>query len=190
MRENAELSDEQIIRVVLAGDKELFRELVARHKNLVFASILRQVGARDVAEDLAQQTFVRAYSGLQRFRFESQFSTWLTRIALNTTASHFASRAFKESKLRTSYDETAHDVSVSEDADTQREERLRLVRFQQALAALPTRLREPLVLCGLQEMSYQEAATVLNIPVGTIRSRLNHARLRMRELLVAAEENA
>ena len=90
-------SDGEVVRQVLAGKRELFQVLVTRYKGQVFSMILRQVGDHAVADDLAQETFVKAYLNLKSFRYESKLSTWLVRIALNTTNSYFSSRRFFQS---------------------------------------------------------------------------------------------
>lgn len=180
-------SDEQIIRRIVAGDRELFRELVRRHRSLVFASIMRQVGERSLAEELAQETFVRAFTGLPGFRSESRFSTWIVRIAINTTSSYFSSRAFREKKRTTEFDPASHDTKAGTADEERREKQIRFERFREALTQLPLKQREVLVLCGIEERPYEEAASLLGIPVGTVRSRLNKARLMMRALIAEAD---
>lgn len=181
--DDSTLSDEVIVRRVLAGDRDLFRELVRRHKAVVFGSIMRQVGSRAVAEELAQETFVRAFTGLHSFRFEARFSTWVVRIALNATSSYFSSRAYRELKRTTAFEPASHDSRSAPDGEELRERKQRIDRFRSELERLAPRLREVLVLCGVEGRPYEEVAAVLGIPVGTVRSRLNKARLEMRRAL-------
>lgn len=178
-----DVSDGEIIRRVLAGERDLFRELVRRHRSVVFSSVFRQVGERSAAEELAQETFVKAYRGLHTFRHEAQFSTWVVCIALNTVSTYFASRAFRERKRTTAFKESEHDRSGARTPEELREEQVRLTRFRDAMAQLPERLREVLILCGVEGKSYEDAAAIIGVPIGTVRSRLNKARLTMRELL-------
>ena len=175
------LTDEATIRAVIGGDKERYRELVVRHKDMIFALIMRQVGNAAIAEELAQETFVRAFVSLSRFRFETKFSTWLTRIALNQTSSYFTSRRYKQSRRTDEFDPRIHDkAEAPPEGDFQKE---RLQRFREALGTLKPLYREVIVLCALEGKSYEEAASILVIPIGTIRSRLNKARLLLKEAL-------
>lgn len=174
--------DSEIVRRVLAGEREDFRLLVERHKNMVFGMIMRQIGNREIAEEISQETFCRAYVSLKLFRFESAFATWLTRIALNQTSTYFASRRFKESRKTESFDLAQHDAQGS-DPHAGQESKAALMAFRRAIGALSPKLREVLVLCALEQKSYDEVASALDIPIGTVRSRLNAARLELRKLL-------
>lgn len=170
-----------IIRRILAGEKDLFRELVGHYKNLVYAMIVRQVGDVGCAEDLTQEVFVKAYLNLKKFRYESKFSTWLMRVALNHMNSHFTSKKFKQQK-RTESLEPKHDSPVVE--DEQQEERKTLLKnFTEAFSRLKPKFREVISLCGLEGKTYEEAAQLLDVPVGTVRSRLNKARLTLKEMI-------
>ncbi len=179
---NTELSDGEVVRQVLAGKRELFQVLVSRYKGQVFSMILRQVGDHAVADDLAQETFVKAYLNLKSFRYEAKLSTWLVRIALNTTNSYFSSRRFKESqRTKVLTDLTPAGTSQSPEQLAERQSALEL--FRSAIAGLKPKFREVIVLCGLEGKSYEEAALVLGVPIGTVRSRLNTARLTLKNEL-------
>lgn len=169
-------TEDELIRRVQAGEQQPFRTLVERYKDLVFAVIIRQVGERDVAEELSQETFIKAYRHIGRFRFEAKFSTWLTRIALNNASSYFASKRFRQGRRTEEFNPETHDTGV--DGPQQEMEKQELMRtFQQALATLKPKFQEVLSMCALEGKSYEEAAEILEIPVGTVRSRLNKARL-------------
>ena len=176
--------DDVIIRHVLQGDRDRFRHLVLRHQSTVLALMMRQVGEKATAEELAQEAFLKAYRNLHLFRFEAKFSTWLTRIALNTMNSYFSSRAYKEKRLTESFRCERHDQPGGVTADSAAD----VDEFRRLLAKIPPKLREVLVLCGLEGKSYEEAATFLEIPIGTVRSRLNKARLVLKEAYLAAPE--
>lgn len=178
-----DVPDQEIVRRIIAGDRDLFREIVRRNRGVVFSSIMRQVGDRELASELAQESFVKAFRGLNGFRFEAKLSSWLVCIALNTVSTYFASRAHRERSRTTSFSEPDHDRGESSTPEELHSEQLRLARFQEALAELPKQLREILVLCGLEGKSYEEAAALTGIPIGTVRSRLHKARLTMRALV-------
>ena len=177
-----EEDDHQIVREVVAGNSDRFRLLVLRHQALVFALIMRQVGEKELAEELAQETFLKAYRNLKLFRFEAKFSTWLTRIALNTMNSYFSSRAYKERSRTDSFSQEKHDRPEALGADAKSD----MEQFRNLLGTLSPKLREVLVLCGLEGKSYEEAAHMLSIPIGTVRSRLNKARLVLKDAFLAS----
>ena len=182
-------SDEELIKHVLDGDKDLFRELVERHKNIVFSSLVRLCGNRELAEELTQETFVKAYTHLARFRFEARFSTWLVQIAANTASSYFSSRGFRERQRAVLFD---HDLPAGqfESAERQLELQSRLARYWRAIEKLDDRLREVLLLCGIEGNPYDEVAELLGVPVGTVRSRLNKARQEMRKRVSVQERRS
>jgi len=186
--DEARSSDLLIIERVLAGEKDEFRKLVTRHKNLVFGMIMRLVGSRDIADELAQESFVNAFLKLRSFRAEAAFSTWLTRIALNVSKNYLASKRYKENLRNESFDSEIHDREQNE--ETNHLEELRLARFRQAIHQLRPKLRDVVTLCSLEGKSYEETAQILQIPVGTVRSRLNKARLKLRTILDQELSNA
>ena len=178
-------SDESLAQRAAIGDREAFRSIVMRHKDYVFSLIRRQVRDESIAEDLTQEVFIKVFRGLESYRADALFRTWLVRIALNTTNSYFTSRRFKESReteqLSDEHDGISSFRTSSSDTDQ------RLAFFHQALASLTPKLRDVVVLCALQEKSYEETAQHLSIPVGTVRSRLNAARSQMREAIAKLE---
>ena len=183
--ENSE--DEALVRAIIAGNSDACRFVVRRYANLLTGVIQRQVGDAELAQDLAQDSFLRAYNGLKDFQFEAKLSTWLVRIALNVTQSHFASRRYQEQKRSESFDLKQHDAS-GDDMDEQYQKKARLQKYREALASLAPKFREVLVLCALEGKSYEETATLLAVPVGTVRSRLNAARLQMKAVIASDSE--
>jgi RNA polymerase sigma factor (sigma-70 family) len=173
--------DPAIIRRVLAGKRDDFRFLVLRHQNFVFSLLMRQLRDHSRAEDLAQETFTRAYANLSSFRFESAFTTWLARIALNQLNTYLQSRSFRESRRTEGLEreEVSNMPLVNQPAVSN--ELVDALRV--ALGELSPKFREVLVLCALEGRSYEEAASAIGIPIGTVRSRLNIARGKLRKLL-------
>ena len=173
-----------LIRRILGGDRELFRTLVQRYQDLVFGMVMRQVGDRVVAEDISQEVFLRAFRGLRQFKNDARFSTWIVRIALNQVSTYFASAAYRQKNQSVSFRIEDHDRAFDANQGATPEVQS---NFQGAIAALSPKLREVLVLCGLEGMSYEEVSQSLKIPVGTVRSRLNSARLQMRSIYMSRE---
>lgn len=177
------VADEELIGWIVAGKREYFSVLVERYQKMVFGMIMRQVGSRDVADEIAQETFLRAYKNLETFRRESKFATWLIRIALNQTSNYFSSKRFRQSKQTVSLDMKRHDLPDENISRNDHREAL----FLSALGVLAPKFRDVLTLCGYEGKSYEEAALILEIPIGTVRSRLNRARLMLKEEIAKIE---
>ncbi len=171
--------EEQIIRRVLLGETDEFRLLVERYQNRIYSLVMRQVGDASIARELSQDVFVRAYKSLSSFRFASRFSTWLVRIAMNTTNSYFSSREFKERSRQRSFESHLH-AGASEHPDIEQVRREQLSALQTALGQLKPEQREIITLCYLEGKTYQEAADFLGIPRGTVCSRVNSSQHQLR----------
>lgn len=173
------------------GDMGAFDELVARHQTKVFNLCLWVLGDRDEAADAAQDTFVRAFRALPKFRGDAAFGTWLHRIAINVARDDAnrrkrAPRPFSafESEDNPEFDPPATGASPQENLVKQ--ERRQAVR--EALARLAEPHRLVLVLFDLQGHSYEEVAALLKVRLGTVKSRLSRAREALRKELEAQRE--
>jgi len=178
-------TDSDLLRRCRTGDQAAWGELVARHTRRIFGLAYRFVGRVDEAEDLTQETFVKVYQNLDRYReTDGAFSTWLMTVARNQAIDHYRRR--REERLRRTDEPDGMDTLSSPEEGPlrtlEREERVQLVRG--GLRALPLDLREPLVLCDLQGLPYEEAATILQIPLGTVKSRINRGRLELAKRLM------
>lgn len=179
-------SDEELIQKVLRGEAQAFGGLVLRHQVRLFNSILHHSGSREEAEDVLQEAFFQAYGKLGSFRGQSAFFTWLYRIAFNLAitrqrrrrAAHQAEQRHEENR-----EEPAGDVDPSEAPDERLAREERAVRLHGALARLEEDFRAILVLRDIDGRSYEEIAEILELPPGTVRSRLHRARLQLREQL-------
>ena len=173
------------------GDLDAFDRLVLRHQDRVFSVCRWVIGDEDEAADAAQEAFLRAFRFLPKFRGDAAFSTWLGHIALNV-ARDFAARRKKAplafSGLSTEEEPDFEPVSgeISPSETLLKAERRRAV--QRALGEVPLHFREVLVLFDLQGHSYEECAAQLQLPLGTVKSRLSRARAALREALGADRE--
>lgn len=173
-------SESEVVGSVLAGNRDDFTVLVRNHQSRIYSMIRRQVGEEQVAEELTQDVFASAYRALSGFRSEAQFSTWLTRIALNRTNTYFTSFAHRQRKNAVPIKEfhlLSGDFSESQENSTDED----LVRLQETLGKLKSIHREVVILCCIENRSYDEAAEILQIPVGTVGSRLNKAFQQLRK---------
>ncbi len=191
--------DSRLVERARAGDARAFEALVRRYERWVFTLALRMVGDRGEAEDVAQDVFLKAYTGLSGFRGSSRFSTWLYAIASHHCLNHLASRARRpvpESSLRPAGSdaddppgpvERLADEAPRADELLERQETARQV--QEALLGLTDDHRLILVLREIQGLSYEEIAEAIGVEVGTVRSRLHRARmaLKLRLLSVLAD---
>lgn len=159
-----------------------FLELVTQHRTRLYRFVLRHIGQACEAEDLAQQAFVEAARTFHTYRGESQLSSWLYGIALNLVRNHL-SRA-PQRRYRFEDDSTLGDLHDPQPSPEQSLELRQMVdTLDRAMADLLPDMREVLTLVALEEMSYEEAAELLVIPVGTVRSRVSRARARLRQRL-------
>ncbi|WP_404368841.1 RNA polymerase sigma factor RpoE [Marinobacter sp.] len=173
-------TDLQLVRKVQRGEKAAFDLLVIKYQSRVAAIISRYVYDSQEVMDLTQETFVKAYRAIDRFRGDSAFYTWLYRIAVNTAKNFLEARSRRPQGSADSFDaENFEDGGRLRDNATP--ERL-LQRdqlqaaLQEALAALPEELRSAFLLREYDGLSYEDIATILDCPIGTVRSRIFRAR--------------
>lgn len=182
-----ELEDQVLIDRCLAGQTEAFGLLVQRYQHRLYGTLVHVVGSRELARDIAQDAFLLAFEKLASFRGTSAFYSWLFRIALNAASSaHRKSPRAKQSldalRERTGEEPTDNRASAAPEHGLEVSDRQRLVR--NALAELPEEFRTALVLKELEQLKYEEIAEILNIPVGTVRSRIHRGREELRAKLL------
>ena len=168
--------DEAAVRRVLAGDISRFDGIVRRWQGRLVSLAWRFCRDRTMAEDMAQEAFVKAFRALPTFRGDAAFSTWLTAVALNTYRS-----LLREHAPAASDAELARAVANEPDALRGLEDQERASILRRAVLALPARYRDPLVLFYFHEMDLAETARVLGIPEGTLKARLHRGRRLLRQ---------
>jgi RNA polymerase sigma-70 factor (ECF subfamily) len=176
-------SEFQLVAAVVAGDGDAYGRLVDRYQDRLYHSVWGILGSHEDARDVVQEALVQAYRKLGSFRAESRFYTWLYRIAMNLALSYQ-----RRKKPMMSIDQVREQTG-SEPVDRQVGPEGLVVRQEQikqlwaALDQLPHQAREILVLRELEGCSYETIGEILELPVGTVRSRLFRARLQLRERL-------
>jgi RNA polymerase sigma factor (sigma-70 family) len=175
-----DLSDADLVaRVIVDDDQHAFGELVRRHQSSV-RGLLRQLTRTDIAlaDDLAQEAFLRAYKNIQRFRGEAKFSTWLYRIAYNCFREDARRRkelvGIDEARWQSELDPQTADPALRHD-------------LMHALSLLPLHERTAVLLCCQSGLSHEEAARVLNIPLGTVKTNVLRGREKLKRALAAWE---
>ena len=178
--------DHRLTAASLEGDTAAFGELVRRYQDRLYNTVYRLLDNADDAQDVVQDAFLNAYQSLEGFKGDSQFFTWLYRIAVNTAISHK-----RKQRLTLSIDGArngegrveppdASDASRPEHGLERAEEERRV---QRALNRLSAEHRAVLIMKDMEGQKYEMMAEVLGVPIGTIRSRLHRARTELRELL-------
>jgi RNA polymerase sigma-70 factor (ECF subfamily) len=182
--------DRQLVARVLDGEREAFGELVKRHQSRVFALARSLLRNQADAADIAQEAFVRAYGSLGRYRAEGSFSAWIAKITSN-----LAIDLIRRQKIQASAELTDDLLEPGEghagtlasqllaDPQTATLRRELGAELQKALGLLPEKHRAILILREIEGLSYQELSETLEIPVGTVMSRLFHSRAKMQEIL-------
>jgi RNA polymerase sigma-70 factor, ECF subfamily len=163
--------DPKIILAAQRGENEAIEMLVKHHQGYVYRLICRQVRNPSWAEDLTQDVFIRAFRSLHSLSEPHKFTAWLTRIALNVCSSWFVSKQY-----RSYFTEAIEDnLLASQPQSISAEEIFDLKRIITLIGDLDAKYREVIALCLLESYSYSEAAEILDIPIGTVASRMHTA---------------
>ena len=173
------VNEAELVARAQSGERNAFSELVRMHAQGVMNVIYRMCGDAQIAEDAAQETFIQAWLHLASYRPQTSLRNWLYRIAVNAATDMLR----KEKRILPNALEDLHlqDPQLGPEALLFQEERTALV--QKAILSLPEASRVVLVMREYEEMSYHEIAETLNIPLGTVMSRLNYARKTLKDKL-------
>jgi len=185
---NAGLPDPELIDRVRAGDGEAFGDIVKRHQDRLYNTVYRLVGSAEDARDIVQDVFVKAFENLEAFRGGSSLYTWLFRIAVNTSLSHRRKRKWIHLGMAGGDDgDEAGRPPLADPASADPSDPLVAAEtealIQEAINALDDEHRTIVVLRDIQHCDYREIADLLDLPPGTVKSRLHRARLLLRERL-------
>src|SRR5579875_1696344 len=179
----AEQNEAQLVKASQQGDQGAYALLVQSHQRRVFNMVLHMLQDHDDASEITQEAFIAAWQGLPAFRGEARFSTWLYRIAYNCALTQLGQRR-REQELHLALqadlesDDSDQKMSQAEQLDNQ-------ALVQEQLSQLPPKYRIVLILRHLQDMTYEEMAEVLTMPIGTIKTHLFRARNLLKERLQA-----
>ena len=178
-------TDLMLVERTVAGDQKAFELLVLKYQRRIERLIGRMVRDTDLVEDIAQETFIRAYRALSQFRGEAQFYTWLYRIAVNTAKKALGDLKrdplVSENALRggDEEDETSaveNELTTAETPETVLAAKEIAAAVNSAMEALPEELRQAVSLREIEGLSYEEIAEAMSCPIGTVRSRIFRAR--------------
>lgn len=174
--------DRQLVEKARLGDKRAFELLVEKYQRRLYRLLSRMVRDPEEVEDIAQETFIKAYRALPNFRGDAAFYTWLYRIGVNTAKNYLSSR---NKAMPTISDQAMDDEDepderlVAQDISTPESELLSkqvAIAVNEAVEALPEELRSAITLREMEGLSYEEIAELMGCPIGTVRSRIFRAR--------------
>ncbi|MGB5625271.1 MAG: RNA polymerase sigma factor RpoE [Woeseiaceae bacterium] len=174
-------SDKKLVKRVQRGDKGAFDLLVLKYQHKIVNLVMRYVRDPELALDITQEAFIKAYRALPRFRGDSAFYTWMYRIAVNTAKNHLAAQRRRPMNVDLDFQDPDQYDLHAQLKETDTPEAITLSNelketIENAIAGLPEDLRTAIILRELEGMSYEEIAQTMECPVGTVRSRIFRAR--------------
>jgi len=175
--------EKRLIRKAKGGDANAFGALVRLYQRPVYSIIATMVTSHQITDDLIQETFIKAYKNLNRFDESFPFYPWIRRIAVNTTFNYLKSETLRRHANLDDLDEMGVSPLSEDDPAKNFEHNEMMTRVRQALETLPVEQRAVFSLRTYEEMSYEEIAQTLNISIGTVMSRLNRAREKLKKRL-------
>lgn len=185
MPENHRYTDEELIHRFQKGDEAAYLELVKRYRDKLTNFAYRFMGNPEDAEDIVQDTFVKLFTHRHFYRNIAKFSTWIYTITANLAKTELRKRKRRKvsylSQMGT--EDKDFDIPGEDTTDEYTEGRFAKSRIQDAIQTLPIHFRTAVILRDIQELSYEEISKILDVPLGTVKSRINRARLQLQEEL-------
>ena len=188
----SEKSDQELVRLCRRGDERGAREILARFETPVFSLIYRMVRDRELAEDLAQEAFVRTLNNLRRYDPSYKFSSWLFKIAYNLTIDHLRKRGLDTVSIHGAPDAVTAErqaaTSIAVEARDERPDELFEARelgveIESAIGALRPEYRTAIILRHIEGRSYDEIAKIMDVPLGTVKTYIHRARRELKAAL-------
>lgn len=190
MKEIRQITDEEIIRKCLNGEREVYRVFVERYQDKIFNLIYRYVGSYDSAQDIAQEAFVKAFESLGSFRNDARFSTWLYRIAVNKCKDFLKDRRRDDVSLeRVAAPASSRYSSPFVGPEEGFLRRERATNINKAILALSPMYREAFLLRHMEGLSYNEMRKILGLPINTLKMRVFRARKSLRRMLTSSSRH-
>ena len=185
MPDKVQYSDKELILRFQQGDELAYVELVNRYRNRLMNFVFRFVGSFQEAEDIVQDTFVKLYQKKDYYRPISAFSTWIFTIASNLAKTELRKRKRRKISYlsQIGIEEKDFDIPVEDTTDEETVGEYTESQIQDAIQSLQLHFRTALILRDIEELSYEEISKILDVPLGTIKSRINRARLQLQEKL-------
>ncbi len=195
--ELAQKTDQEIVALARAGEEAAYRELIRRYERPLFSLLFRMVRDRELAEDLAQETFVKALNAIESYRPEFKFSSWIFKIANNAAIDHLRRRELDTLSLEGSpqaetpeaIEATALQIGGRQESPLAEVEARELGgQIEAAIAQLRPEYRSCILLRHVEGRAYEEIAEILNLPLGTVKTYIHRARNELRQALAHLRE--
>lgn len=190
-------SDQDIVALARAGEEPAYRELIRRYERPIFSLLYRMVRDRELAEDLAQETFVKALNAIESYRPEYKFSSWIFKIANNAAIDHLRRRELDTLSLEGSphaetpdaIEATALQIGARQESPLDAVEARELGgQIEAAIARLRPEYRSCILLRHVEGRAYEEIAEILSLPLGTVKTYIHRARNELRQALAHLRE--
>jgi len=185
-KNNGKYTDEELIARFQDGDEYAFEEIVHRYKDRLLNFVFRFLGQMDEAEDIVQDTFLKVYKKKNAYQNIARFSTWIYTIAGNLAKTELRKRKRRRMFSISSKGVDEKEYELPSGNRTPEEETESLFNekiIQGAIEKLHEKFRTVIILRDIQELSYDEISKIIGVPLGTVKSRVNRARLKLREML-------
>ena len=176
MKNNSNDIDSVLIEKVKKGNKGAFNFLVNKYYPRVYASLFSFTKSKEDSEDLAQQTFIKAWQQIESFRGDSAFFTWIYRIAINLAKNFVVSSNYKKQKVNTSIEDAAIEITSYENIESVLTHNQSMTEIRDFIKTMPESLKTAFTLRESEGKSYEEISIITNTPIGTVRSRIFRAR--------------
>lgn len=176
MKNNSNDIDSVLIEKVKKGNKGAFDFLVNKYYPRVYASLFSFTKSKEDSEDLAQQTFIKAWQQIESFRGDSAFFTWIYRIAINLAKNFVVSSSYKKQKANTSIEDAAIEITSYENIESVLTHNQSMQEIKDFIKTMPESLKTAFTLRESEGKSYEEISIITNTPIGTVRSRIFRAR--------------
>ncbi len=182
MKDDFKLSDEKLIALFQSGDINAYNELVERYKERLFNFVLRYFNNKEQAEDVVQDTLIKLYTHASYYKNVAKFSTWIFTIAKNNALTELRKNKRKRTESLWTEDGNPLDINSKEQSlDQKTHNEFAINQLNRFLDEIPENFRMAVVLRDFQELSYDEISKILEIPIGTIKSRINRGRIQLAE---------
>jgi len=177
----------RLIKRAIAGSLEAFEQLIQQYEKRIYNYCFRMTNNQEDAEDLTQEIFIKVYKSLHSFKGNSQFSTWIYRIAYNTCVDKYRKQKIKMISL-TSNDEDEKDIDLPSNEPLPEDQIVNKEQYQllcECISMLKPEYKTAIILRDIQNYTYEEIASILNIPLGTVKSHISRGRAALRDALAA-----
>ena len=191
MENKIKFSDKELMLKFQNGDELAYNELVNRYKNKLLNFIYRYFGSKDDAEDILQETFIKLYYKKDYYKPISEFSTWIYTIAANLSKTELRKRKRRKTSQLSEMgvENKEFDIRYEDDTDLEINTEYNEHEINKAIQDLETSFRTAFILRDIQELSYEEISKITEVPLGTIKSRINRARIQLQGKLKEIYKN-